>query len=157
MHGTLFLEVFHRILNDDSLQLLEDLVLLVGLKVLGLLLLMWCTGEFEVHSFSGCTKEHLFEMSYEFLLLDCLESFDLLGLSIELVLMRCDLIPESTILSVQVNVFFCDLGMDCCLLDFNNFISDVLDLFPDSNQENVDAVDEELTRFVRALDEELAS
>ena len=157
MHGTLFLEVFHRILHNDSLQLLEDLVLLVGLKVLGLLLLMWCTGEFEVHSFSGCTKEHLFEMSYEFLLLDCFENFDLLGLSIELVLMGCDLIPESTILSVQINVFFCDLGMDCCLLDFNNFIGDVLDLFPDSNQENVDAVDEELTRFVRTLDEELAS
>ena len=157
MHGTLFLEFFHRIFHDDSLDLLEDLVLLVRLKILGLLLLMWCTGEFEVHSFGGCTKEYLFEMSYEFVLLDCLENVDLLGLSIELVLMGCDLIPESTILFVKVNIFFCDLGMDCCLLDLNNFIGDVLDLFSDFNQENVNAVDEELTGLVRTLDQELAS
>ena len=101
MHGTFFLEVFHRILNNHSLQLcLEYLMLLVRLKVLGLLLLVWCAGELEIHSFSSWTKEYFFEMSYEFLLLNCLKNLDLLRLSLELVLMGCDLIPESTIFSV---------------------------------------------------------
>ena len=90
-------------------------------------------------------------MGNKLVLSDCLEYLDLLGLSVKLVLMGCNLIPEPSILSIEIDVFLSDLSMNCLLLDLNHLLCDGLDVFSDSHQENIDAVYEVLARFVGAL------
>lgn len=96
-------------------------------------------------------------MIHKLLLSYGLKSLDLLGLPLELVLMASYLVPEPTILPVEVNVFLGDLGVDCLFLDLDRLLCDGLNVFSYLDQEYVDAVDQELTRLVGALHEELAA
>ena len=122
---TLVLEVLYRILYNHSLQCLEDLVLVVALKELGLFFGMRSASKFKIESLGLGAEESLFEVSNELILGDGLQDIKLFLLSLELVLMRSNFVPVSAIFSVKVDVFLSNLSVNCLFLYINNFISDV--------------------------------
>jgi hypothetical protein len=62
-----------------------------------------------------------------------------------------NLVPETSVLALEVDVLLGKQSVDGLLLNFHHLISDILDFFSELDQKDVDAVDKELARFVRAL------
>ena len=86
-------------------------MLFILLKVLLLLVLVGCGGQFQVDSFDFVREEGELKMILEFIQSNSFDHFNFFVLSIELVLVSCDLAEESAVFLGQVDILysqFCD-------------------------------------------------
>lgn len=90
------------------------------------------------------------------MLLDILQHFELLCLTVKLVAVRTDLTEVSKILLSQREIFLRNFRADSLLVHLELLVGQVSNHFLHGNQEFVDGVDDVLATTLRALDHELA-